>query len=244
MISIIIPTYNEEATLHRSLSCLSEQTIPRDQYELIVVDGNSRDKSREIAGKYADMVFIQESERVGGARNDGFMRSQFDLVATTDADSYIPPNWVEELLRSFQRPDVVQTYGPVSTIVDTPRNRLYAKLFNGMIWAGAGTGLWHYTLGCNTAFKKDALIRAGMYRNYDAGDDLEIPLRMKKEGKVYFNRNLVVGFDFRRYDDYGFIKTLAEWYYIVLKGGNSDKFQYSQREYSKPADFSSPEKDT
>ena len=77
-----------------------------------------------------------------------------------------------------------------------------------------------------------ALIRAGMYRNYDAGDDLEIPLRMKKEGRVYFNRKLVVGFDFRRYDDFGFMKTLAEWYYIVLKGGSSDKFQYSQREYS------------
>ena len=231
MISIIVPTYNEEATILRSLTSLSEQTVPRDQYELIVVDGNSHDKSRELAGKLADIVFIQESERVGGARNDGFLRSQYDLVATTDADSYIPPNWIEELIRSFKKPDVVQTYGPICAISDTSKNRMYVKLFNSMIWAGAGTGLWHYTLGCNTAFKKDALIRAGMYRNYDAGDDLEIPLRMKKEGRVYFNRKLIVGFDFRRYDDYGFMKTLAEWYYIVLKGGSSDKFQYSQREY-------------
>ena len=236
MISIIVPTYNEEATILRSLTSLSEQTVPRDQYELIVVDGNSRDKSRDIAGKLADVVFIQESDRVGGARNDGFLRSQYDLVATTDADSYIPPNWIEELIRSFSKPDVVQTYGPICAISDTPKNRMYVKLFNSMIWAGAGTGLWHYTLGCNTAFKKDALIRAGMYRNYDAGDDLEIPLRMKKEGKVYFNRKLVVGFDFRRYDDYGFMKTLAEWYYIVLKGGSSDKVQYSQREYTQSAE--------
>ncbi len=231
MISIVIPTYNEEARITRCLSALSRQTVDRDQYELIVVDGDSKDKTREFASAYADKVFIQRSERVGGARNDGIIESVYDLVGTTDADSIIPENWVEELIRSFKRPDVVQAYGPVTTIENNAKNRMYATFFNTMIWAGAGTGLWHYTLGCNTAFRKDAFIKAGMYRTYDAGDDLEIPLRMKKEGRIHFNPNLVIGFDFRRYEEYGFWKTLLEWYYVVLSGGESDKVRYSRREY-------------
>ena len=99
---------------------------------------------------------------------------------------------------------------------------------------GAATRLYYYTLGCNTVFRYDALERAGMYRIMDAGDDLEVAVRMRKEGKVVFNRKLKVGFDFRRYEQFGFWKTLYEWYWIVLEGGISRKFSYTQRVYQKP----------
>ena len=104
MISIIIPAYNEGATIRRCLDALSHQTVPRGSYELIVVDGNSKDNTREIAAEYADHVFIQESERVPGARNDGFARAMYDIVATTDADSIVAPDWVEQILLSFKDP--------------------------------------------------------------------------------------------------------------------------------------------
>ncbi len=231
MISVIIPAYNEEKRIERSLSALTCQTVPREKYEIIVVDGGSHDKTREIAADYADHVFIQESERVAGARNDGFSRSQHDLVATTDADSVVAPNWVECVLHSFRDPDVVLSFGPVTSIEKNPKNRRYALLFNGLMHFGARTNLYYYTLGCNTAFRKDALQRAGMYRILDAGDDLEIAVRMRKMGKIRFAPDMKVGFDFRRYDQFGFWKTLYEWYYIVLQGGISDKYSYTRREY-------------
>jgi hypothetical protein len=99
---------------------------------------------------------------------------------------------------------------------------------------GAVTRLYYYTLGCNTVFRYEALERAGMYRIMDAGDDLEVAVRMRKEGKVVFNRKLKVGFDFRRYEQFGFWKTLCEWYWIVMAGGISKKFSYTQRVYQKP----------
>ncbi|MDD1725148.1 MAG: glycosyltransferase [Methanospirillum sp.] len=231
MISVIIPAYNEEKRIERSLSALCSQTVPRDHYEIIVVDGGSHDKTREIATQYADQVFIQESARVAGARNDGFNRSQFDLVATTDADSIVAENWVESVIKSFSDPNVVLSFGPVTSIEKTPENRRYSLLFNGLMKLGAYSRLYYYTLGCNTAFRKDALKRAGMYRILDAGDDLEIAVRMRKEGKVKFAPDMKVGFDFRRYDEFGFWKTIYEWYYIVLQGGISDKYSYTRRTY-------------
>jgi cellulose synthase/poly-beta-1,6-N-acetylglucosamine synthase-like glycosyltransferase len=234
MISIIIPAYNEGATIRRCLEALSHQTIPRCSYELIVVDGNSEDNTREIAAEYADHVFIQVSERVPGARNDGFSRAKYDIVATTDADSIVTPDWVEQILHSFEDPRVVLAFGPVTPIEVTPKNRRYVLLFNTLMRLGAATRLYYYTLGCNTVFRYEALERAGMYRIMDAGDDLEIATRIRKEGKVVFNRRLKVGFDFRRYEQFGFLKTLCEWYWIVLAGGVSGKFSYTRREYHKP----------
>ena len=234
MISVIIPAYNEEATIRRCLTALSSQTVPRSSYELIVVDGNSRDRTREIAAEYADLVFIEESERVPGARNDGFARAKYDIVATTDADSIAAPDWIEQIIFSFKNPGVVLAFGPVTAIEDTKKNRRYVLLFDILMRFGAATRLYYYTLGCNTIFRYENLKHVGMYRVMDAGDDLEVATRMRKEGKVVFNPNLKVGFDFRRYDQYGFWQTIFEWYWIVLSGGISKKFTYTRKEYKTP----------
>jgi hypothetical protein len=73
-----------------------------------------------------------------------------------------------------------------------------------------------------------------MYKVMDAGDDLEVATRVRKEGKVIFNPKMKVGFDFRRYDQYGFWQTIFEWYWIVLSGGISKKFTYTRKEYKTP----------
>lgn len=51
-VSVIIPTYNEEANIESCLKSLCRQTLKRDEYEIIVVDGNSKDRTRELAKKY------------------------------------------------------------------------------------------------------------------------------------------------------------------------------------------------
>jgi cellulose synthase/poly-beta-1,6-N-acetylglucosamine synthase-like glycosyltransferase len=231
MISVIIPSYNEAATIRRCLSALSHQTVSRSSYEIIVVDGNSHDSTREIAAEFADLVFIQSSPRVPGARNDGFLRAKYPIVATTDADCVVAPNWIEQISESFKDPAVVLAFGPVTSIDKAPKNRKYVLLFNLLIRFGAVTRLYYYTLGCNTVFRLDTLKQAGMYKIMDAGDDLEIGTRLRKHGKVVFNPQLTVGFDFRRYDQFGFWRTIFEWYRIVLAGGISDKLSYTRRTY-------------
>ncbi len=231
MISIVIPAYNEQERIAACLLALSHQSIPRNEYEIIVVDGGSKDNTREIAAGYADKVFIQTSKRVGGARNDGISSSLAEIVATTDADSVVAPDWVEQVRNSFSSPSVVLAFGPVTTMEDTTKDHLYALLFNFLIWFGALTKMYYYTLGCNTAFRKEVFVNAGMYRIVDAGDDLEIAVRMRRKGKVVFNPNMKIAFDFRRYHEFGFLRTLYEWYAIVLQGGVSEKYTYTRKEY-------------
>ena len=183
MISVVIPSYNEEANITACLVAFERQTIPRRDFEVIVVDGGSADATRELAEEHADLVFIQKSRRVGGARNDGIMRASGDIVATTDADCIVPPGWVERIAYDFARQRIAQLYGPVYPIEEGLKNRLYLASANNFARLGYYTRTLYYTLGCNTAFDREAFIKAGMYHCIDAGDDLEIALRMRKTGK-------------------------------------------------------------
>ncbi|MDD1677352.1 MAG: glycosyltransferase family 2 protein, partial [Methanomicrobiales archaeon] len=125
----------------------------------------------------------------------------------------------------------VQVYGPVDPIEPGVRNRLSLAFANTFSILGYCTRTFYYTLGCNTAFRRDAFIAAGMYRISDAGDDLEIALRMKKQGNIMFLRRMRVGFSMRRYEQFGTLKSLYEWLYITFHGGESGKYSYTQRKY-------------
>ena len=231
MISVIIPTFNEEENIAQCLVSLSHQNIPRSDYEIIVVDGGSKDATCEIAKKYADKVFTQTSKKVGGARNDGVKEAKGDIVATTDADCILPPHWIKTLAEDFKDPHVVQIYGPVYPIEEGIGNRFSLLLANTFARIGYYSKTFFYTLGCNTAFRKDAFNKAGMYRCIDAGDDLEIAIRMIDEGTIYFDNRLKVGFSMRRYQKFGTLQSLYEWVYIVSKGGESEKYSYTRKKY-------------
>jgi glycosyltransferase involved in cell wall biosynthesis len=231
MISVIIPTFNEEENIAQCLVSLSHQTVPRNEYEIIVVDGGSKDATCDIARKYADRVFTQTSKKVGGARNDGVNAARGEIVATTDADCILPPNWIFQLEEDFRVPDIVQVYGPVYPIEEGLSNRFSLLLANTFSRIGYYSRTFYYTLGCNTAFKKDAFVKAGMYRCIDAGDDLEIAMRMKDLGKILFDGRLQVGFSMRRYQKFGTFKSIYEWIYIVAHGGDTQKYSYTQKKY-------------
>nr|WP_303716784.1 glycosyltransferase [Methanoculleus marisnigri] len=231
MISVVVPTYNEEQNIEGCLRSLADQTVPRDTYEIIVVDGNSKDKTRELAEPLADRVFTQTSKRVGGARNDGAMAAKGDIIATTDADCILPQDWVERIERNFADRAIVQLYGTVYPLEGGIRNHLSLAGANTFARLGYYTRTIYFTLGCNTAFDREAFLRAGMYRCIDAGDDLEIAQRMRKIGKVYLDPGLKIGFSMRRYQQFGTLKSISEWLYIVLRGGEAGGAHYSQREY-------------
>jgi glycosyltransferase involved in cell wall biosynthesis len=233
VISIVVPAYNEEENITACLESLNRQTLPRIEYEIIVVDGNSKDRTRELAAPLADQVFVQTSKRVGGARNDGAMKARGEILATTDADCILPPDWLERIRDDFARYHPVQLYGTVYPREEGLSYRVSLAFANTFSRIGYHTGTLYYTLGCNTAFDRQAFIRAGMYRSVDAGDDLEIALRMKRFGKVIFDPKLRVGFSMRRYKQFGTLRSLYQWLYIVIHGGETSRYSYSRKDYGK-----------
>jgi glycosyltransferase involved in cell wall biosynthesis len=233
MITVVVPTFNEEKNIVACLESLNRQALPRREYEIIVVDGNSTDRTRELAAPLADIVFVQTSPRVGGARNDGATRAKGEIVAFADADCVVPPDWLLRIRDDFAKHHPVEVYGTVYPKEGGLRNRLALGLANTFARFGYHTRTLYYSLGCNTAVDRATFIKAGMYRSMDAGEDVEISLRMKQFGKVLFDPKVRVGFSMRRYQQFGTVKSIYQWLYIVWKGGETSKYAYSRREYEK-----------
>ena len=110
-------------------------------------------------------------------------------------------------------------------------NQFSLFLANTFSRIGYYSKTFYYTLGCNTAFRKDAFVKSGMYRCIDAGDDLEIAMRLKDLGSIYFDERLKVGFSMRRYQKFGTVQSIYEWIAIVSDGGESGKYSYTRKDY-------------
>ena len=100
-ISVVIPTYEEEKYIERCLKSLTNQTLSREHYEIIVVDANSKDKTVEIARKYADKVFVVNKRGIAYGRFFGIKNSEGELIYTTDADCYAPKKLLENFYHKF-----------------------------------------------------------------------------------------------------------------------------------------------
>lgn len=219
MISIVVPTYNEEKNIERCLTALANQTVPREQMEIIVVDGNSKDRTREIAAEIADVVMIQTSEGVGGARNDGFKAAKYDIVATTDADCEPSKMWVESILKKFEKDNVVAVTGILKPFDWNNMNWLDILVYRGIFEAAnlmlmimALFGQYHLC-GANSAFRKHVFIDLGGYLPLAYADDVEIFKRIKKLGEVKLSGSMQINYSVRRIKKIG----LMNYFYLILK---------------------------
>ena len=231
-ISVIIPTYNEEKNIILTLKSLMTQTLSRDEYEIIIVDGGSTDKTVSLAEKYADKVIQQVSEGIGGARNDGAKIAKGEYLATTDADTIIPKHWLSRIIDDFgHMKNVVAVSGPIYPREWTPFNKFFFLMgyYNlPKILLKISPRLNFLTFGPNSAFRKDAFFKAGGYSNLGIVDDVEIVRRIKKYGRIYYDFKLIVYASARRFKKDGYFRTtlFQDFTSVRLLLFNKEKVEY------------------
>jgi glycosyltransferase involved in cell wall biosynthesis len=104
--SVIIPTYNREEILRLTLLSLTKQSIARDDYEVIVVDDGSQDKTAELVDSFKASIqlkyYYQEDlgYRVALARNEGIKRSVGKKLIFLDSGMVVPSTFIEEHIKA------------------------------------------------------------------------------------------------------------------------------------------------
>jgi len=209
-VSVVVPTYHEEAGIEGFLRQFDEQTLPRSEFEVIVVDGGSADATRTIAGRFADRVILQTSEGIGGARNDGVAVARSPIVATTDADCRLPRDWLERIARRMEDPQVVAVVGPDGPLEPRWKARALFFLIRGLVRIAAMAGVYT-TGGGNSAFRREAFLAVGGYRSLPHSDDVDLGLRIRERGRVVYDPALFVRFSVRRLEKHGYARTLLTW---------------------------------
>ncbi|HTD81132.1 MAG TPA: glycosyltransferase [Thermoplasmata archaeon] len=232
-VSVVVPTFHEEAGIEAFLRQFDEQTLARSEFEVILVDGGSGDRTREIAERHADRVILQTGEGIGGARNDGVAIAAAPIVATTDADCRLPRDWIERIARRFEDPGVVAVVGPDGPLEGGWKARSLFFLIRGLIRVAAMAGIYT-TGGGNSAFRREAFLAVGGYRSLPHSDDVDLGLRIRARGRIVYDPGLFVRFSVRRLEKHGYARTLLTWLrgdVKLLAGREIDGAAYARQKY-------------
>jgi glycosyltransferase involved in cell wall biosynthesis len=195
-ISYVVPAFNEEALIASCLyAILAETSRVGCSAEIIVVDNNSSDRTRKIAAGIAGVVIIDEPQRgLVQARRAGCRAARGSLVANIDADTMIPPGWLDTVLAVFERhPDLAALSGPFIHYDAAKSVRFTAAIFYRFAFLGYLLVRFVFRAGSmmqggNFVVRKSALDAIDAF-NPDFsfyGEDTELARRLSKVGAVKF----------------------------------------------------------
>ncbi len=219
MLSIIIPTRNEERIIGETLRKL-RVGITEHPFELIVADGGSTDRTMEIAHRYADVALeFREKERktIAWGKNEGARRAKGDMLLFIDADIELPrPN---ELLRAaFARfaadPKLV---GLTANLRVFPQMETFAdRLVFGMVnidhWINNNLMHSGSASGEFQMIPKRAFDAVRGYKDYlPVAEDNDMFRRLAQIGHTRIARDITVYHTGRRAHEVGWPRLLREW---------------------------------
>jgi glycosyltransferase involved in cell wall biosynthesis len=217
-ISIVLCTHNRASSLRKTLDTLGQMSVPPDlRWELLVVDSDSSDDTRQAVNEFTertglDVRYVWEPQRGKSlALNTGIKKAKGGIIAFTDDDVRVAPEWLHELVRTFRefdcmgvggrsvpawggliRPDWLITEGPYhlvpSPILDFDQGD-EAKELQIAPW------------GLNMAFRRSAFDKYGLFRTdlgpcgtgRILGEDIEFGGRLLRCGeKIIYSPTAVV----------------------------------------------------
>ncbi len=195
-ISVVIPAYNEENYIGKALESLQKQTVA--PYEIIVADNNSTDKTAEIARNFGATVVREEKQGFTPARNRGFNEAQGDIIARIDADTIVPPNWIEIIYQNFTNHTIDGLTGPLTYYDAAFKTSFPSRVYLLIVRLLANTNI---LLGPAMVITKSIWLKIKNNSNPDTLvlEDVDLSLHIKNAGgKIGYDKNFIAYTSARR----------------------------------------------
>ncbi|MDO8524523.1 MAG: glycosyltransferase [bacterium] len=188
-VSLIIPCYNEEKNISKTLQSILNLDYPRENLEIIVVDDGSIDKTLAIAQEFAKKdnrieVFHKENGGKYTALNFAIEKSQNPFVGTVDADSFLQKDSIKKIMEQFEEPQIMAV---ISTVrIANPKTIFegvqYVEYLMGSLYRKAFAFLNSVSVvpGPLSVFNKKVFSKIGLYKKAHQTEDFEFALRMQK----------------------------------------------------------------
>ncbi|MSR20368.1 MAG: glycosyltransferase [Gemmatimonadetes bacterium] len=183
-VSVVVCAYDAAATVDACLTSLERLTYP--DVEIIFINDGSRDATGDIARSHSRVRVIDvPNGGLSAARNVGLAAAMGEIVAYTDADVRVDPDWLNYLVQPLLTFDLVGVGGPnVVPRDDAWVAQCVARAPGGPIHVMLDDRIAEHVPGCNMAFRREALLEAdGFNPVYTrAGDDVDICWRLQARG--------------------------------------------------------------
>ena len=191
VLSIIVPIKNMVRTVKMLLDSLMNLDYDYNKLEILFIDGDSTDGTREIVSKYPVQLIQQEGQGLNAARNTGIKYSSGEIIAYTDGDCIVPSDWAKNIIHNFWDPSVAFVGG---TMEGYHKHDIYSNYMDETFFQvtpgfsirieTTDLRLMEFPAGANMAFRRTALERVRFFDediNYGF-DDLQPVEEMSFKG--------------------------------------------------------------
>jgi len=236
-VTVVVPCYNEAATIDKTVSSLLEMDYPKDKLRIFIIDDGSKDNTWEIIKNYDNgqniFAFTKPNGGKHTALNFALKQNSSEFFGCLDSDSLVHPQALKRILGYFERDPKTMAVCP-SIIVYNPKNfiqhaqsieydmSIYTKKMLGFM------GGIHVTPGPFSIFRTRVFDELGPYRKAHNTEDQEIALRMQENGYkidhcpdayVYTStpKTITKLYKQRLRWIYGFIKNLIDYRRLLFK---------------------------
>lgn len=185
-VSIIIRTYNSEKTIRRAVESALNQNLPKKDFEVIVIDDGSDDRTFEILKTYKKKIRLIKQEHQGAIKlaNLGFRIAKGKYLILLDSDDYYSPNILKKMVAVLDK----------NLLINFVYCDFYEKSKPGKVKVVSAKNIFQ-TLACTTMYRKKDFKKAGFFKNLKLPEyDLLLENQKKwqsyhiKESLYYFNR--------------------------------------------------------
>jgi len=193
-VSVIIASYNAREVIGGCLESLQAQSTSR-LFELIVVDSSTDGTADYVAVTFPEVRVLRFRDRkyCGGARNAGISIARGTVIAFTDADCRVATNWIEEIARAHERPELA-IGGAIGNANPASYVGWAAYLCEFSQWMPGMRARWLTDMpGANLSYKRQAFARYGGFIEGTYCSDTNYHWRLGQEGQcLWFEPSILV----------------------------------------------------
>lgn len=224
--SVIIPAYNEESNIERTLDSLKGQ----DAQVIVVVGGDDNTRQKAVQHPVTDKVLDDEKESgPGPARNQGAREASGDVVLFTDAETVVQHNWVKNHLSCYTSEDIIGVGGQCKPLSSKLKHKILFKILSDYWYRASWKVGFIQGSGWNCSYRRQEFLKEnGFDEEIPFMEDTELSLRMKKHGKIIYDPSIWIKTSVRRHEGQGYTRIFLKYakayfnHYIInkdLEGG-------------------------
>jgi len=183
-VSVIVPVYNAELTIRKCIDSLLELNYPKEQMELLLVDNNSNDHTREVLESYKWKIQILNEKRKGpaAARNRGIENANGEVVAFTDSDCTVDKDWLQRIVDPLKDQNIGAVGGKI--LAQRPCNGI--EEFGEVIhdhYRAINEYKPSYVITMNWASRSSVLHEVGFFdESFARCEDVDLAFRISQAG--------------------------------------------------------------
>ena len=185
-VTFYIPTFNAQNTIELCINSVRNQTYPVD--EIIIINDNSTDNTKEILSKYDDLSIINNNQNLGLGynRNLGIQSSSNEIIASIDSDVELDKKWLENIIINLKKNNIVMCGGNMIEKYTNNKVNAWREKYYNQSWGKTDILNPAFLYGCNTILLKSYWEKTEGYdKNLKTnGEDIDFCKQLKSIGDI------------------------------------------------------------